>query len=55
MIAALLAATCFCVYCSAAALARVAGAGHRAAWPTRPIRIMQPYPAGGLTDVFSRA
>ena len=24
-------------------------------WPTRPIRIVCTYPAGGLTDIFSRA
>jgi tripartite-type tricarboxylate transporter receptor subunit TctC len=34
-----------------AALARVA---HAQTWPTQSIRIIVPYPAGGLSDVFAR-
>jgi tripartite-type tricarboxylate transporter receptor subunit TctC len=29
-------------------------AGHPQAWPTQTIRIIVPYPAGGLSDVFAR-
>ncbi|MGD9945844.1 MAG: Bug family tripartite tricarboxylate transporter substrate binding protein [Burkholderiaceae bacterium] len=40
------AAAAFAVVCTA-------GAAH-AAWPERPIRLIVPYPAGGLTDVVTR-
>src|SRR5258708_22490259 len=42
-------------YGSAAALAGLPAQAVAQAWPTKPIRIICTYPAGGLTDVFSRA
>ena len=42
-------------YGSAAALAALPAPAIAEAWPTKPIRIICTYPAGGLTDVFSRA
>jgi tripartite-type tricarboxylate transporter receptor subunit TctC len=42
-------------YGSAAALAAVPAPAIAQAWPNKPIRIICTYPAGGLTDVFSRA
>ena len=37
-------------------LRRLAVACHRAGtWPSKPIRIICGYPAGGLTDIFARA
>ena len=42
-----------------AALAGAAGSAARAqsggAWPTRPVRVIVPYPAGGVVDVMTRA
>lgn len=35
-------------------LAVAPGAAWSQAWPSRPVRIMVPYPAGGLSDVFAR-
>jgi tripartite-type tricarboxylate transporter receptor subunit TctC len=42
-------------YGSAASLAALPAPAIAQAWPNRPIRIICTYPAGGLTDVFSRA
>src|SRR5258708_263870 len=42
-------------YGSAAALAALPAQAVAQAWPTKPIRIICTYPAGGMTDVFSRA
>src|SRR5258707_14445966 len=42
-------------YGSAAALAALPVPAIAQAWPNRPIRIVCTYPAGGLTDGFSRA
>jgi tripartite-type tricarboxylate transporter receptor subunit TctC len=42
-------------YGSAAALAALPAPAIAQAWPSKPIRIICTYPAGGLTDVFSRA
>lgn len=38
----------------AIAIALMPEAGFAQAWPTQPIRIIVPYPAGGLSDVFAR-
>jgi tripartite-type tricarboxylate transporter receptor subunit TctC len=38
----------------AVALAMAPGAVVAQTWPTQPIRIIVPYPAGGLSDVFAR-
>lgn len=38
-----------------AALALLAGPARAQAWPSRPIRIIVPYAAGGGTDILSRA
>ena len=42
-------------YGSAAALAGVPAPAIAQAWPSKPLRIVVTYPAGGLTDVFARA
>src|SRR5258705_5458238 len=42
-------------YGSAAAVAAAPAPAIAQAWPNKPIRIICTYPAGGLTDVFSRA
>lgn len=42
-------------YGSATALASLPAPAIAQAWPNKPIRIVCTYPAGGLTDIFSRA
>ncbi|HZX86962.1 MAG TPA: tripartite tricarboxylate transporter substrate binding protein [Reyranella sp.] len=42
-------------YGSAAALSALPAPAIAQAWPSKPIRIIVTYPAGGLTDVFARA
>ena len=42
-------------YGAAAAAAALPAPAIAQAWPSKPIRIICTYPAGGLTDVFSRA
>jgi tripartite-type tricarboxylate transporter receptor subunit TctC len=42
-------------YGSGAALAVLPAPAIAQAWPSKPIRIIVTYPAGGLTDVFARA
>ena len=37
-----------------AALAIAAGSAQAQSWPTKPIRIINPFPAGGGTDAFAR-
>ena len=38
----------------AIAVAALPGVTHAQTWPTQSIRIIVPYPAGGLSDVFAR-
>ncbi len=42
-------------YGSAAALAALPAPAIAQDWPSKSIRIIVTYPAGGLTDVFARA
>ncbi|MGD9946554.1 MAG: Bug family tripartite tricarboxylate transporter substrate binding protein [Burkholderiaceae bacterium] len=41
-------------FLGAAAVALSAAAAHAAEWPERPIRLIVPYPTGGLADIVSR-
>ena len=36
------------------ALASLSGAAHAQSYPSRPVTLMVPYPAGGLSDVIAR-
>ena len=41
--------------CASLALAAFPYATHAQEWPTRPVRIVVPYPAGGAVDIVTRA
>jgi tripartite-type tricarboxylate transporter receptor subunit TctC len=38
-----------------AALALAAGAAHAQGYPTKPVRVIVPFPPGGILDLITRA
>jgi tripartite-type tricarboxylate transporter receptor subunit TctC len=47
--------TCLLPPCLLLALATIQGAAAQEAYPSRPIQLVNPYPAGGATDLMARA